>query len=773
MEPGVPAGPASGPKRSIAHVRRHALLAAIALVGIGVVELALYRVHHETRRWVLHSRQIRTAARGANVLALERNMALRGYLISRDSANLGPEIEAREALAPLLDTLVALTADNPAQQARARDIRRDVAAWDTAFAQPVLRGSTARFLDRLVGKSLFDRVRRDFNEFVLVEDVLYTERLRRDDLIEFLAMVGVIVPLGLIAGVFVTMGKRVGSQANTLLDQQNQLEEQAIELEQQVQELETTNQDLAEAVATADEARARAQTETQDKEQVLALLNASLLSAPVGFSFLDADLRFVRANPVMARMAESTPEAMVGKHLREVASPRAVEQAESMMRRVLETGEPVVDLRMTTERPVGSGVLRELIANYYPVKSAAGAIVGVGTVVFDVTERVQLEEQLRQAQKMEAVGRLAGGVAHDFNNLLTVIRSYCDLVLLEMSESDPKREDLIEIRSAADRAATLARQLLAFSRKQVLLPRVFDLNEIVKSLEAMLTRTLPATVKPVLRLADGLGAMKADPGQIEQVLMNLALNASDAMPDGGSLSIETANAVLDADYARQHTGVVPGDYVMVSVSDTGVGMDSTTRQRAFEPFFTTKPAGKGTGLGLCTVYGIVKQNGGHIWLYSEQGHGTTFKVYFPRVLEEISAPERPRAGVPAGKRASETVLVVEDEPSVLTTLTRVLQRQGYTVLGASHGGEAMRLAGEHQGPIDLVISDLMMPEMSGREFIERFSSTRPDTHVLFMSGYTDDDAHTRGLTDSHTAFIEKPFTVDQITRKVREVLQEA
>ena len=406
-------------------------------------------------------------------------------------------------------------------------------------------------------------------------------------------------------------------------------------------------------------------------------------------------------------------------------------------------------------------------ADQHPV-----AVVGAW---LDITDQRELEHQFRQAQKMEAVGRLAGGVAHDFNNLLTVIRSYADLVLLELADNDPKRGELLEIRGAADRAAALARQMLAFSRKQVLLPRAFDFNDLVKGFEAMLSRALPADVRPILRLSRTLGVMKADTGQIEQVLMNLALNAADAMPEGGELTIETANATLDTGYAQRHAGVTPGEYVMLAVSDTGTGMDAATREHIFEPFYTTKPVGKGTGLGLSTVYGIVKQNGGHIWVYSELGHGTTFKLYFPRVYEPISAPRSIPAGVrtPGTESPTETVLVVEDDPSVRTTLVRILRRQGYTVLPAAHGGEAMRIAAAHPGAIDLVISDLMMPEMSGREFVDRFSATRPDTSVLFMSGYTDDDAQQRGLFGEHRAFIEKPFTVDQITRKVREVLDQA
>jgi len=421
------------------------------------------------------------------------------------------------------------------------------------------------------------------------------------------------------------------------------------------------------------------------------------------------------------------------------------------------------------------GVWRLVRDQQHPQRDLEGLLTEAVGTLLDITDYRQLTEQLRQAQKMEAIGRLAGGVAHDFNNLLTVIRSYCDLVLLEMGEADPRRPELLEIRSAADRASDLAKQMLAFSRKRVIVPRALDLNEVIRSLYLMLGRLSSAPIELALRLTDGLGAIKADQGQLEQVLLNLAVNAADAMPTGGHLTIETANVTLDAEYARQHRGVTPGEYVLVSVNDTGTGMDSETLDHIFEPFFTTKPVGKGTGLGLATAYGIVTQSGGHIWVYSEPGHGTTFKVYFPRVDEEVSVPRARAVGTPAPemKRPTETVLVVEDEPSVRTTLTRILQRQGYKVLPASHGGEAMRVASETLETIDLVISDLMMPEMSGRDFIKRFSAARPTTRVLFMSGYTNDEAMQRGLLDQGQTFIEKPFTVEQITRKVREVLEQA
>ncbi len=625
--------------------------------------------------------------------------------------------------------------------------------------------------DRLAGKALFDRVRAKFATFITAEQTMYRERLQRDNIVAVVALLSVLIPVAVMIGVYYAMGRRVVSQASTMLDQQLRLEEQAVELEQQVQEMEIANHDLSAALGDAAVSRATAMREITEREGVMALLDASLSSAPVGFAFYDRDLRFMRINAFAATIAGRPIEEIVGRTIREIVVPEYAILVEITVRQVLESGEPVIDMRVATDVPPGSGQRRELIANYYPVRTPDGTVIGVGSVFLDITEREQLAEEARQLQKMEAVGRLAGGVAHDFNNLLTVIRSYCDLVLLETTNGRPMREELLEIRGAADRAAALARQLLTFSRKQIVVPRVFDLNEVATALEAMLVRTLPAHVKHTLALASDLGPMKADPGQIEQVLMNLAINAADAMPDGGCLTITTENATLAEDYARHHPSVTPGEYVMLAVADTGIGMDSRTLARVFEPFFTTKPPGKGTGLGLSTVYGIVQQNGGHIDVDSQVGRGTTFRVYFPRAEEEISLPRRISGGRSADTRHHGTVLVVEDEPSVRASLVRILERQGYIVLAAGHGGEAMRIAASHPAEIDLVISDLMMPEMSGREFVARFSAARPHTRVLFMSGYADDSVHAVGPRDEHQAFIEKPFTVDQITRKVRQVLE--
>jgi CheY-like chemotaxis protein/two-component sensor histidine kinase len=364
---------------------------------------------------------------------------------------------------------------------------------------------------------------------------------------------------------------------------------------------------------------------------------------------------------------------------------------------------------------------------------------------------------------------LAGGIAHDFNNLLTVILGYGDLTLTQLNKEDPLHRNISEVKKAAERAAGLTRQLLAFSRKQVMQPKVLDLNTVVSELEKMLRRLIGEDVGLRTALESDLGSVKADPGQIEQIIMNLAVNARDAMPQGGKLTIETTNVHLDEEYAKSHIAVIPGPYVMLAVSDTGMGMDQQTQARIFEPFFTTKVAGKGTGLGLSTVYGIVKQSGGNIWVYSELGRGTTFKIYLPRVDEGAQKFER-RVEAKGALKGSETVLLAEDEEAVRTLARQLLEMYGYQVLEAANGGAALLICERHQEPIHLLITDVIMPEMSGRELADRLAQLRPDMKVLFMSGYTDNAIVHQRVLDEWANFIQKPFPTDALARKVRNVL---
>ncbi len=403
------------------------------------------------------------------------------------------------------------------------------------------------------------------------------------------------------------------------------------------------------------------------------------------------------------------------------------------------------------------------------VREARGQIAYFEMIAEDISERRELELQLRQSQKMQAIGQLAGGVAHDFNNLLTVVKGHIELILNTMALTDPLFPRLDQVQKAANRASSLTRQLLAFSRLQVLQPQILDLNGIVSGMIQMLSRIIGENIELVFRPGGILGRVKADAGQLEQILLNLVVNARDAMPNGGQLAIETENVELDESYSQFHSQAKPGAYVMLAVSDTGCGMDASTQARIFEPFFTTKEPGKGTGLGLATVYGVVKQSDGYIWVYSEPGQGTTFKIYLPLAADLVESPKT-QAATPAPARGSETILLVEDEESVRNLVADFLKSSGHTVIEAGEGEEAIRLASSQKQKIDLLISDVVMPKLSGRELWNDLRKRLPTLKVLFISGYTDDSVVRHGVIDGDVAFLQKPFTMRALAAKIREVL---
>ncbi len=404
-----------------------------------------------------------------------------------------------------------------------------------------------------------------------------------------------------------------------------------------------------------------------------------------------------------------------------------------------------------------------------PLRSNEGDLLGAIGVALDITDRKHLADQLRQSQKMQAVGELAGGVAHDFNNLLMVMKGHAEMLIDSLPAKSSERQNVEQIQQAAERAAALTRQLLAFSRMQVLQPRVLDLNDVVAGMIQMVSRVIGENIELAFLPGAKLGSVKADPGQIEQVVLNLVVNARDAMPDGGRLTIETSNIDLDRSYAAKHAVVEPGPYVMLTVTDTGCGIDAETQARIFEPFFTTKGPGKGTGLGLATVYGVVKQSGGYIWVYSEVAHGTTFKVYLPRVaaLAEKTVAEKPAAKPSAG---TETILFVEDEESVRELVGEYLRARGYNVLESPDGVKALAIAEDYREPIQLLITDVVMPKLSGRELATRLAASRPDLKVLYISGYTDDSVFRHGVLEGGMSFLQKPFNLKAMAQKVREVL---
>jgi PAS domain S-box-containing protein len=439
-------------------------------------------------------------------------------------------------------------------------------------------------------------------------------------------------------------------------------------------------------------------------------------------------------------------------------------------RQIAEKGTGAVETRWRRK----DGEIIDVLLSSTPI-DPADLLKGVTFTALDITEykkaekeKADLRELFRQSQKMEAIGQLAGGIAHDFNNLLTIISGCSQLSLLNLMEGDPLKKNLEEIIRASDRAADLTRQLLAFSRKQILEMRVLDLNQVLRRIDTMLRRVIGEDIRLVITFTEPLGKVKVDPGQVEQVIMNLSVNARDAMPEGGQLTIETANVELDQDYAHRHIAVKPGRYVMLAVSDTGRGMTKYVQERIFEPFFTTKQKGKGTGLGLSTVYGIIKQSGGNIWVYSEPGQGTVLKIYLPVVddpLEEIM--EESIQEIPQGR---ETVLVVEDEETVRELVVRILKRQGYRVLEAQDGGEAFLLCEGYKETIHLILTDMVMPGMNGRKVTERLKVLHPEAKAIYMSGYADNAIHNHGILEFGLHFLQKPFTVEGLARKVRDVL---
>jgi PAS domain S-box-containing protein len=540
--------------------------------------------------------------------------------------------------------------------------------------------------------------------------------------------------------------------------------------EQAVRDKDAAYAIIDKALSVAEEQREAAERAVREREDTLTVLDRVMESTTIGIAVFDRDLRFLHINSALAAINGRPAPAHLGRGVLEILPAHGADMAESL-RRVLDTGVPIINAERVTESDGTPPRKRSWLMSFYPLRSSDGQPMGAGVTVLETTEQKHLEAQLRQAQKMEAVGQLAGGVAHDFNNILTVITSYSGILLHDLAADVPMRGDIEQIAAAADRAARLTRQLLAFSRQQVLEPRVVDLNELTAELEKLLRRLLPATIELETRLQPGLGLVLADPGQLEQVLMNLVVNARDAMPDGGQLTIETADMELDEESASLHVGMKAGAYVTVTVSDTGCGMDERVRAQIFDPFFTTKEKGQGTGLGLSTVYGIVRQSGGFIWVYSEPGHGSVFRVYLAR--SGSARVPRPRASGHAFLRpGSGRILLAEDESAVRAVSRLILERAGYTVLEATNGSAALQLAIAEAG-IDLLITDMVMPELNGRELAERFRELHPRGAIAFMSGYTQEAMQRRSVFDDGVVFIQKPFTPQRLLEKVREALDGA
>jgi two-component system, cell cycle sensor histidine kinase and response regulator CckA len=522
---------------------------------------------------------------------------------------------------------------------------------------------------------------------------------------------------------------------------------------------------ITEWVGTTTDIHERKQTEDALRE-AHAFRERVIDSAVFGVGALDMEGRFTLVNRRMAEIFGYPAEEVLGQPFSLVLPEEDVPHVTELFHQTVQHG--AIAYNAETRIRKKSGEEAHVVFGWSPIR-AEGKIVGLVGTAEDTTEKKRLENQLLEAQKLESVGRLAGGVAHDFNNMLTAIIGYAELIEEECPLDNQAQEYLKNVTLAAEKASNLTQQLLAFARRQVIEPKTLNLNDLILSLDKLLRRLIGENIELVILPEENLHAVKVDPGQFEQILVNLIVNARDAMPHGGKITIETDNVTLDAEYARHHEGTIPGDYVMLAVSDTGVGMEEGIRLHIFEPFFTTKAKGRGTGLGLATVYGIVRQAGGHIWLYSEPGEGTTFKIYLPRTMDPPEAVAVPLS-IPRQQGGSETILLVEDEPAVRALAVQTLRARGYQVWEAANGEEALRIARGREQEIVLLITDVIMPQMSGKELADHLQALYPNLKILYASGYTENTIVHHGVLDAGIAFLSKPFTPSLLAQRVREIL---
>ncbi|MDB4916466.1 MAG: sensor protein [Gemmatimonadetes bacterium] len=865
---------------AVLSLRYVATIAAACLFALSAVAVTFYFLTQRTERWLDHSREVTSTTERALRLAIDRETGIRGYLLTHDSTNLEPERSARAALPGVLNTLMRLTADDPAESARAHATADVVARWDREFAAKVLAGDIARAHDPLAGKTLFDDIRRTIGVFLAEEARLLAERRAHDSRMRTLAAVVFILESLFFAALFIVFHARAGKQGRELAAQYEQLSEQAFEIE--MHSTEAQEQSAAHAMSEeryrtlaeslpfgvvlqgADTSFQLANTAAADLLGVKladlrgrssdvrvwqvvrrdgtpfpidqlagtrALATGKRESDVVGVIRLDGSLAWLRltAQPVgddpasaptgvVISLVDITAQRLAEESsLKSTALIEAVVQASPVAIMTLDTNlcitswnsgaerlfgwtsaevmgarYPIVPDAMWTEYLVQHGtllregrtsderrVLRRKDGSTVVVSVSAsllrddsGEVVGAVMVALDLTERERLEADLRQAQKMEAVGQLAGGVAHDFNNLLTIILNYAQMNLAELPYDGTLSQDLREISDAATKAAGLTRQLLTFSRRQVIQVSELDLNHVMRSITPMLGRLLGSSVQLSTALDPNLWTCLVDRGQIDQVIMNLAVNARDAMPMGGPLVVGTANLTVRDEDVQHYDGMPPGRYVTLCVRDSGIGMDASTRSHIFEPFFTTKAPGEGTGLGLATVYGIVKQSQGFIKIESEVGKGTEFRISLPvvDVAPNETSPSQPddtEAGVVS---TPGTILVVDDVAAIRNLSRSILERQGHTVLEAANGDLALRLIASRNGAVDLVISDIEMPQMGGLELMRQLGEQFPHIPITLVSGYSEELLLRRGVLSRRVGFIEKPYTASALQAAVSEVL---
>ena len=772
------------------------LVVAIPVCALLAAMAVFYQFQRQTRlaaSSVENSFEVRAETRRVLTLLVNAETGTRGYLLTRRDAFLDPYLEAQKELPEPIATLRRLIQDNPAQLARLTRVETLIAATTQALDQMrrdvAANRSEAGVSELESAKASMDALRGELtamqgDEQQLLEQHLEAERQAQGRLQIAIFAGGLLGLLGGIAGalLFTTgIGRRIQhleeharlvAQGQPILEEatgkdaigrlESTLKQTSELLAQQSEELRLAHTQLEMRVEQRTAELTEANEELRQANQVR---QAVVQSSPLAIWAVDLDGNVTFWNPAAERIFGWTEAEVIGKPLPVVSAGQQQEYREWLAK--FRNGETLTAVERTRVRKDGARI--DVVIWTAPLRDAGGQISGTIAIDSDVTERKILEEQFRQSQKLEAVGRLAGGVAHDFNNLLTVITGYSEMLVTE-AQNEPNLLDYAqEIQYAANRAAALTAQLLAFSRRQISQPRILDLNDIVSHSIKLLRRVIGEDIEIATHLSTGLGRVKADPIHIDQVIMNLVVNARDAMTQGGKLTIETANRMLDAEYVGRHLGVEPGPYCLLAISDTGMGMDAATRSRLFEPFFTTKEAGKGTGLGLSIVYGIVKQNGGEIMVYSEPGKGTTFKIYFPMAVvpEDFAASE----DHPSEMRGSETILLCEDEAAIRKLVHNMLTRHGYRVIEAESPDQAIQICRQPEGEtIHLLLTDIVMPQVSGFELAKAIRETRPQVKVLYMSGYTDNQVSRSWVLNPGTPFIQKPFTAVALTQKIQEAL---
>jgi PAS domain S-box-containing protein len=773
----------------------------VPLLALFVVVTAFYLVQRENQsaeNLVGHTLEVKAQIQLVRTRIEQAQSSMLGYVISRDPLWLERFHIARDALPAVTKRLEAMVADNPSQKARAQNVQALVKDQLAALQKLQLEARPApALLERAYG---LDAIHNQLDQMQDDESRLLAARRAHADRVwergyAIIGAAAVITPAGAVLAVlffFQGIAQRIQlAEANARALAEGRPVAPMRSGGDEIGRLEQSLGEAATLLATRErqlrEAAGELETRVEQRTTELAAANRAL-HAEVG-ERKRAELRLAAATQTLRAVLDAGPLAIIAvdtegrvrswnRGAEQIYGWRAAETLDRPLPFVADgaqpdsgsplfpDGAPLSGFETEHRRKDGQPVEVRLWTT--PLRDEKGEVRGKILIAADVTEQRRLEQQFAQAQKMEAIGRLAGGVAHDFNNVITIISGYGQMLLEGVRDDPVLRESAEEVLRASDRAASLASQLLVFSRRQAIQPKVLDLNQLVADFERMLSRVIGEDIELKASLSPHLWTVRADPGQIEQVIMNLVVNARDAMPGGGRITIETRNAELDENFVRGR-GIEPGQYVMLAVSDTGTGMDPEVRSHIFEPFFTTKERGKGTGLGLSTVYGIIKRHGGDIWVSSEPGRGTTFKAFLPRIAAEEAA-EQPEleAGMPP-RGGTETVLVVEDEEPVRRLVRDILESRGYHVLQAESGHKALETAAAFQGPIDLLVTDIVMPKMNGRDLAHALSLLRPEMKVLFLSGYTDQALINEGA--GHGApFLQKPFTPDGLARKVREVL---